>query len=1509
MKLVALMRGRLGLRTVSGSRRAVAIVVLALAGTIAFAAQAEAATFTVGSTADTGGCSKPPTGTTCTLRQLVNSVPAGSVIDVPAGTYTLTAGELLVNQNLTIAGDGARTTTVEQNPPAGTPTARVFDVQRDANGAVPTVTISGLEILFGKTTSTSPNANAGGNILNEGTLTLREDHIVLGETTGGSGAGVANINGTLTITHSLLEDNLSFASNGSGGISGAIDNVASGVTTSTVTLDNTTIVNNTAQGGAGAIGSRCIRCTSSAVTIVNSTIFNNDGGTATTNAGGLIAGTGSSISVENSIIASNTVGSGATASNCAGSITSLGRNIETSTDCGFKSTGDLQKTDPQFLFSGVTDLGGNTDTLPLSASSPAVDAIPTSASNCTKTTDQRDINRPQGSSCDIGAYELIEPVEGAPFSEVVGSIDNTSATIDWGDGTAQSNGSVDPTTREVTGTHTYAEAGIYHGTLHWLNSDGNPSTRAFDVKVTDAALSATATPVSATQGTSFSGTVATFTDANPLSKASDFTATIAWGDGTAATAGSVATNAGGGFKVTGTHTYSKTGSFTTTITINDVGGSTASATGTATVSPPRPVVTSVSPSAGPTAGGTSVTITGTNLGSATAVKFGANAATVTTNTATQIVATNPAGSAGTVDVTVTNAGGTSATSANDQFTYAAVPTVTSVSPSAGPTGGGTSVTITGTAFTNASAVKFGTTSATSLTVNSATSITATAPAGSAGTVDITVATPGGTSATSINDNYRYAAVPTITAVSPSAAPTAGGNSVTITGTNFTGATAVKFGTTNATFTIVSATQITATAPAESAGTVDITITTPGGTSATSASDQYTYAGTPTVSGLAPNAGPLGGGTTVTITGANLSLASAVKFGATSAIGVTVVSATKITATAPAAALAGAVDVTVTTPGGTSATTAADQYTYTNGPSVASISPTSGPTAGGTSVTITGANLASATAVKFGSNTATINSNTATQIVAVAPAGSAGAVDVTVTTVGGTSPGSVADRYTYAGPPTVTGVSPTSGPTLGGTVVTITGTNLDNPSAVNFGGSNAAVVTPISATQIIAVAPAGSAGAQDVRVTTPGGTSATSSADRFTFVPPPTVTGVSPSSGPAAGGTSVTITGKDFTGASAVHFGASQAPAFSVVNATQITATSPSGAGIADVTVTTASGTSPTAAADQFTYDAAKIPPSPSSPVVLTGAPSVHSSSAAALEGSVNPQGLATTAHYEYGLDSQFRASGPVYDQSTPSQSVGSDFSSHTVVASLSGLVPNALYHVRLVATNSAGTTFGPDATFTTKADPPPPPPKLGGSFNAEPLKGLVFVEINGKFIPITEVRQIPNGAIINALHGTVELITSAGGSTSATASRAAKSKKPTTNVTTQKGTFGGAVFKVTQGHSGLVTLSLVEGASFAGAPTYASCQTHSGKATVAALSKKTLQLLKGSDNHGKFRTKGRYAAATVRGTVWSTADRCDGTLTHVTRGTVVVVDLVRHKTITVHAGHSYLALARPPKHK
>ena len=119
------------------------------------------------------------------------------------------------------------------------------------------------------------------------------------------------------------------------------------------------------------------------------------------------------------------------------------------------------------------------------------------------------------------------------------------------------------------------------------------------------------------------------------------------------------------------------------------------------------------------------------------------------------------------------------------------------------------------------------------------------------------------------------------------------------------------------------------------------------------------------------------------------------------------------------------------------------------------------------------------------------------------------------------------------------------------------------------------------------------------------------------------------------------------------------------------------------------------------------------------------------------------------------------------------------------------------------------------------------------------------------------------------------------------------------------MFKVTQARSGLATLALVEGAKFKGAPTFASCKTKKGKARHGrAERRRRSSCCTASDNHGKFRTKGRYAAATVRGTMWTVADRCDGTLTHVIKDSVTVTDFVRHKTIILRAGQSYLAKAR-----
>jgi hypothetical protein len=162
--------------------------------------------------------------------------------------------------------------------------------------------------------------------------------------------------------------------------------------------------------------------------------------------------------------------------------------------------------------------------------------------------------------------------------------------------------------------------------------------------------------------------------------------------------------------------------------------------------------------------------------------------------------------------------------------------------------------------------------------------------------------------------------------------------------------------------------------------------------------------------------------------------------------------------------------------------------------------------------------------------------------------------------------------------------------------------------------------------------------------------------------------------------------------------------------------------------------------------------------------------------------------------------------------------------------------------------------------------------------------------------------VIDAQKGTLKITTALPGGAGGARDAAAKGKKPKTKTKTQSGNFGGAIFKITQARSGLANLSLVEGA-FKGAPTYATCKAHkAADATAAALSSKTLQLLHASA-HGKFRTTGRYSAATVRGTIWTVADRCDGTLTHDITDSVAVTDFVRHKTIILRAGQSYLARA------
>jgi large repetitive protein len=274
------------------------------------------------------------------------------------------------------------------------------------------------------------------------------------------------------------------------------------------------------------------------------------------------------------------------------------------------------------------------------------------------------------------------------------------------------------------------------------------------------------------------------------------------------------------------------------------------------------------------------------------------------------------------------------------------------------------------------------------------------------------------------------------------------------------------------------------------------------------------------------------------------------------------------------------------------------------PAVTGIAPVAGPVAGGTTVTITGVHLTGATAVAFGgSAAASFNVVSDSQVTATAPAGS-GTVDVRVTTPNGTSIAVPADKYTYTSRPSVSGLNPSSGPTAGGNTVTINGSNLGSATGVTFGGIAASNIAIVNAGRITATTPAGSAGPVDVTVTTPGGTSPTGLSDQYTYIAAPTVSAVSPNSGPTTGGTNVTIIGTSFTGASGVRFGGAAATNVTVVSATSITATSPAGsAGIVDVTVTTADGTSATEAADGFTYLAFTLSAGVSGSGTVTSTPS------------------------------------------------------------------------------------------------------------------------------------------------------------------------------------------------------------------------------------------------------------------------------------------------------------------
>jgi hypothetical protein len=534
-----------------------------------------------------------------------------------------------------------------------------------------------------------------------------------------------------------------------------------------------------------------------------------------------------------------------------------------------------------------------------------------------------------------------------------------------------------------------------------------------------------------------------------------------------------------------------------TINVTTCGGTDAAGTFQYCVTP---TITTVAPTTG--AAGTQVTITGTNLIGANnvdaTIRFGGVvASTVLFASNTQFIVLAPAGPTGQVVVDATTCGGTG--QATTLFSYCAQPVVNSILPTNGAAGD--EVTIFGTGLIGANGVRgtvtFGTTTASVIdALPNGTQMTVTAPSGftQGQTVNVRVATCGGTSATSPTTLFTYqtsttCVAPTITSLSPSAA--AAGQQLTVSGTNLIGNDGstgiVRVGGAVATLIAATPTQLVVTVP-PGAGTVGVSVQTCGGTA--QSSSLFTYCVTPSLTSVTPGSGAAG--STVILQGTNLLGANGqnptVAFGNSPA---TVVdqTATQLTVVAPAGIAAGTtVNVRVTTCGGTS-NSLPFQYVSTTQFDVTSVTPSAGPNTGGQVLSITGTGLnGTGPSDVLGIQICDVNVSSFTQVsdtlIQATTAAFNGAVpatcDVEVVLVDGRQD-TLVSGYTYL-PPVPdgqvfddVGAFTINAPQVGGTTVRILGNNLIGVNKINFGGftgsPEACNVQVASDTEVTGIVPA------------------------------------------------------------------------------------------------------------------------------------------------------------------------------------------------------------------------------------------------------------------------------------------------------------------------------------------------------------------------------------------------------------------------------------------------------
>jgi len=547
-----------------------------------------------------------------------------------------------------------------------------------------------------------------------------------------------------------------------------------------------------------------------------------------------------------------------------------------------------------------------------------------------------------------------------------------------------------------------------------------------------------------------------------------------------------------------------------------------------------PIISAFTPAA--SGSNATVTITGEHFDGITQVLFGGTAAaSFMVRSTTSIVATVGGGSTGAITIR-SFAGSTTASG----FTFIPPPIVTSVSPTTGTVG--QVITIRGEGLGNASRVLFGTTSV-GFTVNSTTQITAVAVPNTSGF--ITVQTPGGRFVAATNSNLRFymPIAPTITNVSPLQA--AAGTRVVVRGMNFEFVQSVSIGgVAPAAWRVISPTEIEVIVGNNTPnGTVRVQ--TLGG-SVTSV-QTFTFAGTPAITALSVTEATVG--TSVIITGEQFVGVERVLFGSVTAAVVTVSSATQLIAVIPPNVAANqAVNVTVITAGGRAVSTNTTNGTASAGnpsritivaqPVVSEFRPQTA-SVGGT-VVIRGANFVGATQVLFGGVPAQrFQVDSAGQITAVL---SRNGTTGTITVVNVAGSGESSAKFQYSNPPTIDDFTPRSGGA--GTVVTITGQNLDRVRTVLFGTVPAQQFMLSTTNQIFATVADGASGA----ITFVFADGRISSDSIFTFIGPPLITDFSPPQGGV--GDSVAIRGQNFVNVREVSIGGART-AFRVVSPSEI----------------------------------------------------------------------------------------------------------------------------------------------------------------------------------------------------------------------------------------------------------------------------------------------------------------------------------------------------------------------